>query len=219
MRAEDRYKERKRIQGTSLSTIHKKFFLRMIDIILINIANLAVLLFKFYFLIPEEYLQTYFKSGIFATVVMLIVFHIFNLYQSIWKYACLDELIYVVGSSEVGSFILFLVYNFILDIRFSKSYYILFMLLTISFVGGSRFMYRVLRRVKLVLSKDKLDRRRVLIIGGGETGSMAIKEMYNNPQIHKYPVAVIDDDLEKYRRKIHSVPVVGTRKDIDRVVQ
>ncbi|NMA03467.1 MAG: polysaccharide biosynthesis protein, partial [Clostridiales bacterium] len=53
----------------------------------------------------------------------------------------------------------------------------------------------------------------------GKAGSMIIKEMYNNPQIHKYPVAVIDDDSKKYKGKIHGVPILGTRKDIHRIVQ
>ncbi|NLO25852.1 MAG: hypothetical protein GX114_06885 [Clostridiales bacterium] len=50
-----------------------------------------------------------------------------------------------------------------------------------------------------------------MIIGGGEAGSMVVKEMYNNPQIHRYPVAVIDDDPKKHRMKIYGVPVVGNR--------
>ncbi len=71
----------------------------------------------------------------------------------------------------------------------------------------------------MALTKDGLDRKRVLVIGGGKAGSMIIKEMYSNPQIHKYPVAVIDDDFKKYKGKIHGVPILGTRKDIHRIVQ
>lgn len=164
-------------------------------------------------------MQTYLQNGIFTTVIMVIIFYIFNLYQSVWRYASLDEVVYIVGSSAVGSTILFLFYNYILNIKFPRSFYILFMLLTISFVGGFRFIYRILRRVKLALFKDGLNRKRVLIIGGGKAGSIIIKEIYNNPQIHKYPVAIIDDDLEKYKRKIHGVPILGTRKDIHKVVQ
>jgi len=76
-----------------------------------------------------------------------------------------------------------------------------------------------MRRVKLALFKDGLDRKRVLVIGGGKAGSIMIKEMYSNPQIHKYPVGVIDDDPEKYKRKINGVPILGTRDDIGRIVK
>lgn len=75
------------------------------------------------------------------------------------------------------------------------------------------------RKIRLVPFKDDSDIKRVLIIGGGEAGSMVVKEMYNNPQIHRYPVAIIDDDPKKHRMKIYGVPVVGNRMDISRVVQ
>ena len=81
------------------------------------------------------------------------------------------------------------------------------------------FIHHALEKIKPVLFKDDTDRKRVLIIGGGEAGALVIKEMYNNPQIHRFPVAIIDDDPEKYKKKIHNVPIVGTRKDIDKVVQ
>jgi FlaA1/EpsC-like NDP-sugar epimerase len=212
-------RERKKLRGINLSIAYRKLTLLLIDIVLINIAGLAALLLRFDFSIPREYMQIYLQTGVFTTTVMIIIFYVFDLYQSVWCYAGLDELIYVVTSSTAGSTILFLVYNYILDIRFPRSFYILFTLLTSSLVGGSRLAYRVSRRIKLALFRDDLDRKRVLIIGGGEAGSMIIKEMHNNPQIHKYPVAVVDDDFKKYGGKIHGVPILGTREDIHRIVQ
>lgn len=217
MRTEHR--ERENIQKISLSLIYRKLILFVIDIILINMAGLTALLLRFDFTIPQEYLQAYSESWATTTLIMIIIFYTFSLYQSIWKYAGLDELICVVSSSSVGSSILFLVYNYILNIKFPRSFYVLFMLLATFFVGGFRFTYRVVRRIKLILPKDDPDGKRVLIIGGGEAGAMIVKEMYKNPQIHKYPVAIIDDDPRKYRKKIHSVPIVGTRRDIGKIVQ
>ncbi len=216
---ETRYREKKKTRGINLSITHRKLILLLIDIILINMAGLTALLLRFDFSIPNEYIQIYLRNGIFTTATMIIIFYIFNVYQSVWLYASLEELIYVINSSIVGSIILFLVYNYILNIKFPRSFYVLFMILTISFVGGFRFIYRILRRIKLALFNDGLDRKRILVIGGGKAGSMIIKEIYNNPQIHKYPVAVIDDDLKKYKRKIHGVPIVGTRKDIHKIAQ
>ena len=213
------YRKRRETWRINLPISYRKFILLIIDLLLINIAGLMALLLRFDFLIPKQYLHTYLKNGLFTTVIMVVIFYVFNLYQSVWKYASLEELMNVVGSSVVGSAVLFIVYNLILNIEFPRSFYILFTLLLTFFMGGSRFIYRVLRRVKLALTKDGLDRKRVLVIGGGKAGSMIIKEMYSNPQIHKYPVAVIDDDFKKYKGKIHGVPILGTRKDIHRIVQ
>lgn len=212
-------KRRRKIPNINISIIHRKLFLLLLDIILINISGIMALLLRFDFVFPKEYIETYLQNLAITTAIVIIIFYIFNLYQSVWRYASLDELVYVVTASAVGSGALYIVYKYILDVEFPKSFYILFMLLTTFFVGGTRFTYRILRRVKLALFKDDLERKRVLVIGGGKAGSMIIKEMYNNPQIHKYPVAVIDDDREKYRRKIHGVPILGTRQDIGRIVK
>jgi len=207
------------INARDLSIVHRKLVLLLTDIILINISGLTALALRFDFSIPSEFLQIYFKNGILTTLVMIIAFYGFNLYQSVWRYASLDELTYVVAASTVGSVVLFFMYNFVLRINFPRSFYVLFMIISTCLVGGVRFGYRIMRRIKLVLFKDGLDRKRVLVIGGGKAGSMMIKEMYNNPQIHKYPVAVIDDDPEKYKRKINGVPILGTRDDIGRIVE
>ena len=212
-------RERKKVQGINISMAYRKSILLLVDMILINTAALAALLLRFDLSIPKEYMQIYLQNGIFTTAVMIITFYIFDLYQSVWSYASLDELSYVVGSSITGITVLFLVYNYILSVKFPRTFYILFMLLTIFFVGGSRLTYRISRRIKLALFRDGLDRKRVLIIGGGKAGSMIIKEMHNNPQIHKYPVAVVDDDFKKYRGKIHGVPILGAREDIHRIVR
>lgn len=212
-------REIKKVQGINISMAYRKLILLLVDMILINTAALAALLLRFDLSIPKEYMQIYLQNGIFTTAVMIITFYIFDLYRSVWSYASLDELSYVVGSSITGITVLFLVYNYILSVKFPRTFYILFMLLTIFFVGGSRLAYRISRRIKLALFRDGLDRKRVLIIGGGKAGSMIIKEMHNNPQIHKYPVAVVDDDFKKYRGKIHGVPILGTREDIHRIVQ
>ncbi len=212
-------RERKKVQGINVSMAYRKLILLLVDIILINMAALTALLLRFDLSIPKEYMQTYLQNGIFTTAVMIITFYIFDLYRSVWSYAGLDELGYVVGSSMAGSTVLFLAYNYILSVKFPRTFYILFMLLINFLIGGSRLTYRISRRIKLALFRDDLDRKRVLIIGGGKAGSMIIKEMHNNPQIHKYPVAVIDDDFKKYRGKIHGVPILGTRKDIHRIVR
>lgn len=79
--------------------------------------------------------------------------------------------------------------------------------------------YRGRKKTRLTSFENDSCKKRVLIIGGGEAGSIVIREMYNNPQIHRCPVAVIDDNPEKHGKKINGVPIVGSREDIYRVVR
>ncbi|AOY78271.1 polysaccharide biosynthesis protein [Clostridium formicaceticum] len=189
------------------------------DVFLINSSILAALWLRFDFTIPQLQLQNYYTTAVLTTVIMLMVFYMSNLYNSVWRYASIDELISIVAASFVGSSILFIVYFHLLRINFPRSMYPIAMLLLTASVGGSRFAYRFLRRVKRISLGCSMQNKRVLIIGGGTAGSLVIKEIYDNPQICKTPVAVIDDDAVKYRRKIHGVSILGNRGDIEKVVK
>ena len=78
---------------------------------------------------------------------------------------------------------------------------------------ASRFSARLLRTLRLYLAvKKKLIR--VMIVGGGDAGSMIIKELKKSDKVNIYPVCVIDDDPAKLHTRIEGVPVVGGRSRI-----
>ena len=54
--------------------------------------------------------------------------------------------------------------------------------------------------------------KKVLIVGAGEAGVMAIKEMERHPELHYKPIGFIDDDPEKQGRYIKGVKVLGSRE-------
>ena len=202
----------------SVISLNKRSVLLMIvDVVLINLAAYGALQLRFDFRVPQSFFNTYVSHAGFITIIMLTSYYMFNLYGSLWRYASINELTYVVVASILGSSILGISFT-VFDVLLPRSFYLLFMMINILAIGGTRFTYRVFRRVKMVLIKDETIKR-VLVIGGGVAGAMMIKEMQNNPQIHKKAVAVIDDDRSKHKRKIHGVPVLGTRQQILEIVE
>jgi len=99
-----------------------------------------------------------------------------------------------------------------------RAIYIIAWLLDIMFIGGIRFAYRVLKQWSFKGIWQPSDKKRALIIGAGDAGAMVIREMHNHEELGMYPVAVIDDDDLKLGKKIHNVPVVGTRYRIEEIV-
>jgi FlaA1/EpsC-like NDP-sugar epimerase len=57
----------------------------------------------------------------------------------------------------------------------------------------------------------------VVIVGAGDAGMMLLKELALNSESPCLPVAVVDDDAEKWGRTIHGVPVVGGTDDLARL--
>ncbi|MDQ2085668.1 nucleoside-diphosphate sugar epimerase/dehydratase [Herbivorax sp. ANBcel31] len=211
----------KLMKGFNLNLTYRKSLLLLLDIILINVASFGAVFLRTDFRIPEEFLASFRDSYIITTLIFLIVFRLFNLYKSVWRYASIEEMNNVIFASIAGGGTLFVLYELLIpSVNFPRSYYVLMPILIVFLVGGMRFSYRAVRRAKNVYFNGFVsERKRVLIVGGGEAGSMIIQELFDNPQLLKYPVAVVDDNPSKNRAKIHGVPILGTRADIHEIVK
>ena len=77
----------------------------------------------------------------------------------------------------------------------------------------SRFSGRLLRVARLCFAAKKRYIP-VMIVGGGDAGTMIIKELKKSEKVNFYPVCVIDDDPAKLHTRIEGVPVVGNRHKI-----
>jgi FlaA1/EpsC-like NDP-sugar epimerase len=93
-------------------------------------------------------------------------------------------------------------------------------LLTFLFVGGIRFSFRVSRRGHArVLSEPVGESQRVLIIGAGDAGALALREMRENSVLRMNPIAFLDDNPTKKGLRINNVPVLGDRSLLPQTVE
>lgn len=61
--------------------------------------------------------------------------------------------------------------------------------------------------------------RRFLIVGAGNAGEALLREMMRRKDIQYDAVGFIDDDPDKYRMKIHGIPVLGTVEQLPQICQ
>ena len=139
-----------------------------------------------------------------------------KLYDSLWSYASINELLNVIIASMCSS-ILYCILCLLIPVHPPISTIFLYLLLLLVFIGGSRFGYRF---VRLYASRHYLFGRsddnesKVMIVGAGSAGEKILRETLVTPKINKEVVCFIDDDLSKKGRRIHNVPVVGGRNEI-----
>lgn len=194
-----------------MKSYFRKIMLIVSDIILVNMALFLALIIRFDADVPQECIDFLIAAIIPVTLIKITVFFLFRLYSSLWKYASIDEMINIMTATIVAS-VLALAYGWITDHMQPRSVYFLTWLLTFLFIGASRMGYRVLRRIrnKGIISFIRPGaRKRVMVVGAGNAGSMVIKEIQTQYWMESMAVAVIDDEEGKHNSRIHGIPIVG----------
>jgi FlaA1/EpsC-like NDP-sugar epimerase len=102
--------------------------------------------------------------------------------------------------------------------EFSRSAVLIDWLLSLVFAGGVRLGMRILADSQSTGKGATARARRVLIVGAGDAGALVAREMQKNAQVNLLPIGFLDDDPDKIRQEIHGVKVLGTIKDLPRVV-
>ena len=146
-------------------------------------------------------------------VMTLGLFVLFRLYKSVWRFASTTEFLNIVFACT-GSVILECVYMSVFHLYMPISYYLLKYVLLMAAVTAIRFMYRFLRLVQEIRTGEKKDRKRTMIIGGGEAGAMIIKELQSSRYLDQQVCCIIDDDEEKHGKYIRGIQIVGGRDSI-----
>ncbi len=75
----------------------KVLLLILMDIVLINLAYVSSIFYRFNYENFSRELQFYKSEAIIITCIYIAVFYIFKLYDSLWRYAGSDELLLVFG--------------------------------------------------------------------------------------------------------------------------
>lgn len=167
--------------------------------------------------IPTHYLEVLWQTMWFAMLITIVVFAAFRLYSSLWMYAGLTEMMYMVAACVIDAII-----NMIMILMnrsgqiypLPRSYYMLYGVFLLGFTLCGRFSYRAMRTVGKRGRVQRGEQRHVMVIGAGSAGSALIREILGSQHINKQLVGVIDDDPAKKGTFIHGVRVIGTREDI-----
>lgn len=159
--------------------------------------------------------EIYFVLGILA-FINVVVLATFRLYNNLWEYASIDEVIQIVGATVLGT-LGGAVFLWIIGTRLPIRVFVASCFLLIFFMGGIRFVFRFMRQKgrAIASSQRTCDRPRTLVVGAGETGSLAIGRMASkDPLMPGIPIVATDDDPAKRGQRIHGVKVSGGTPDI-----
>lgn len=158
-------------------------------------------------------------TGMVMVILTIGTYFAVKLYNTMWEYASVDEVIKIV-LSNIGILVAIFIINSIFLISFPRSLYpISIMLLTI-LTGGSRFSYRVLRHLKSQylkkINKDSLIN--TVLIGSDEGVVSIIKSLKTTENKYLVPVAIVDSNRGRVGITIENVPILGTLDDLEEII-
>jgi FlaA1/EpsC-like NDP-sugar epimerase len=195
------------------------------DAVLIILSLIFAFLLKFDFNFAKEYKYFFLLSVIPVIIIMIVFNYIFGLYNNVWKYASIEELLSIIYSVSISN-IVFVLYSYIVNFKLLKSSYyrfpftvhIIFWILCILTFGGFRFLLRIANESGINKKSDKVSKN-LLIVGAGDAAAMLIKELKKHRDLNYSIKGLIDDDETKKLKKISGIKVLGNRNDIKRIAE
>lgn len=192
-----------------------KVLLIVLDIIFINLSSFLALWLRFNMKISDIelwYVDSIVSAALVNTVGTVLIFAVLKLYSSLWRFASIKELVYVIEGC-IASILLNIFFYFFTYKPIFRSYFLLYGASLFLLTCVSRFSYRLVR----LLYRSNIHGRHVrntMIIGAGEACNVVMKELELSTELDARICCVIDDDVKKKGTYIHGVKVVGGRDKI-----
>jgi FlaA1/EpsC-like NDP-sugar epimerase len=165
--------------------------------------------------IPAYYAALFRNTLAALLVARGTMFIVFRLYEGLWRYTSVRDLLNIllsVGLSSIA-FLLFIEQGIGLT-YYPRSILVIDALLLTSLTGGVRLIARAHR--DLVTGTGG---RKVLIYGAGDAGEAVAREIRLRLSTDYDPIGFVDDDRTKVGARIHSIPVLGTRDDLPSIMK
>lgn len=193
------------------SKIIRIIVLIIVDSAIVVFSSIMPLALRFgIFTMDTAYLMPALKCLPIDILINIGVLAFFKLYNRVWTYAGIDEMISIFKASLVIE-ALYVVYRLFLQIAMPRSFYIFNWLILFMLLGAARISIRLLKRMREKY-QAKNNGKRVMIVGAGAAGSMLIREL-RGKNSHDI-ICMIDDNRTKKGKYIHGIPIVGDRYDI-----
>lgn len=198
--------------------------LLLLDTICVLIAGYMGLWIRFEFqTIEPVFLESFIHYSPFQIITVLVLYWFFRIYHSLWEYAGYRECMNIVLACMGASLIQYAGMH-VLNMPVPRSFYIMSNAILACMTIASRLGYRMIRLYiqkkagkspQEVVNYGTLSHpKNIMIVGGGQSGIMLIKEIRNSGYLNRKVSCVIDDDPDKYGRYIQGIRVVGNRNHI-----
>ena len=195
----------------------KKFVVALIDFILLALAVYLGYAIRLGIVIPE-YIEDWRRVMIALPSLCVIVFALFGQYGTIWQHAGTEDYTKFLWL-YITSILAFLLINSLLKIAiFPRTSFAISFFAGLFLCGGLRFSWLMSKNIHPKNKSNEKKRLKTLIIGAGEAGAFLARDLMRNDG-ELLPAGFIDDDEQKTGRHVSGLNVLGSTKDLAKIVE
>jgi len=154
-------------------------------------------------------------SGAIVSVVSVGAFLLAGLYRGSYMRAGVPELLRIARAVVIGVIISGFVWTVVFSGGWPVTAWLLHFYLVLTAIVSARLLFRVLDHVH---QRAQRIARRVLIVGAGRGGELAVREMLSNTGLGLVPVGFVDDDLRLHGSQVHGYLVYGGTEVLERTL-
>lgn len=204
----------KKKPGVYLGWAVKRLMLALTDIIIVNLSYFIALVIRFYVnnqfrpVALERYLPAFQTFAPYYTVICLVVFVLFKLYNNLWKHAGLHDLNRVFLASAVTAAAHVAGTLMFVD-RMPITYYVIGAVLQLFLITASRFGYRLFVLETKRLRKMTHASLNVMIAGTGETARILRHQIENDSTNVAKPVCIFSYHGDSSGGRVNGLPLVA----------
>lgn len=200
---------------SSFITRWRRPLIVVIDVGLIILANYLAFFLRYDGNIPQSEHNVFEQTVLGLVAVRGIAFALYGLNEGLWRYTSLWDLQNILKGVLVSTVAFIGWVYWVMGIHsYPRSIFAIDAILIVGFLAGMRLSSRVLRD-KVVFQK----RRRVLVIGAGDSGERVVREMKTRSVFNCHPIGLVDENGLLLNQRIHGVRVLGGMQDIPKLME
>ena len=195
-----------------------------LHLLLVPLGYYMAFALRFDFRPPDRHIDLFWRTVPYLMVLRMASFAIFGLFHGWWRHVGMRDLIDLVRATTLSSVLLVLALFMTGDLTgagagelLPRSVLVLDWITALVLFGGLRFGVRAFREERLLPWRARRGKP-ALIIGAGTAAERLLRETQREGESEICPVAMVDDDPDKRGMRLHGVPVVGTSRDLKKLV-
>lgn len=201
---------------------HRKLLLFLCDFCLWNVSYYISFVVNKSSFILKGWEEPFMWGLLFINIIFTAVFLCFRLYDKMWRYADIEDFFYA-GIASLTANLVFMSFTMIIGtdenrLNYGARIYIIMSLLSTFLTFIFRLVYRLNKIIERKNTSNK-NRRRLMIVGGGEGAATVLSELAKSSENEYVPICLVDDDPEKIGRRIGGVKIEGSTYDIPEICE